>query len=832
LVLALAVAQTALGDTARVATIQGNRLYARENFNEAINKYDEALVANPEALRPRFNKANSYYRLDDLSQAMDLYREVAAESKDMGLVAKAKYNLGNSYFQQGMKQRDSDLQKAIDDLKTAIGSWRGTLDIEPRNKKAAKNIEVARLTIKDIMDQLKNQQQDPNQPQDPNQSQQQQQQDQQQQGSQQDPNQPQGQQQQDQGSGQDPNEPQDPNQPEEKQEQPAPDATAQEILDREQRQRQSRHVLVAAIVTPASGQVRVSAQVDTDKDIYAGDNFGFYIIIANSDKPGQVDLEPLRQYNPRSTGTRTHSSTDMVRGTTVRAMIMTYALTASQVGSITLPSLKVVVDGKTYRTNPVSVNIVKPGTTDRLDIEMTLSEKQCFAGQPVLLTIDFYYSVADIKNTQFNIPVLASDAFHFENPDVGNQQAKEYDLGTGATVLVSQRNVVHKNRQSAMVRLRKILIPKNAGKIQIAPAVVSTDVAVGRVRSRGTFDSFFGSQVKYQRFMVKSDPLELTVLPLPNEGKPAQFYGLVGRFTIQASATPTQVSVGDPITLTVRIGGGTYLKPVRWPALEQVPNLAANFKIPGQKASPTVSGGFKVFTQTIRANNENVTEIPSITLAYFDAETGKYETVRTEPIKLDVAPTKILTNADLEGADFTPVNREVEAIKKGLSANYEDLDVLKDMSFSPLAALTNPGYAVLWAVPLLTFISSVLVKLFIHTSPEKVAIRRRRQACGKAIGQLKRMASADSDRQGELLVSIMKQYIGDRFDKTAGSLTPDDCYDAIVTESTDKQAADKYRDTIADFEAGRYASIEVNITGERIEQAIQLVRTVEKNCRR
>jgi len=40
-------------------------------------------VENPEALRPKFNKANGYYRLDDLSQAMDLSREVAAERKDM-----------------------------------------------------------------------------------------------------------------------------------------------------------------------------------------------------------------------------------------------------------------------------------------------------------------------------------------------------------------------------------------------------------------------------------------------------------------------------------------------------------------------------------------------------------------------------------------------------------------------------------------------------------------------------------------------------------------------------------------------------------------------------
>jgi len=255
LLLVLVIAQAAFADSARVSTSQGNKLYKQGNFNEAINSYDQALLETPGALEPKFNQANSYYRLDDLGKAMDLYRQVAAESKDMKYVARAKYNLGNSYFQQGSKQKDSNLQKAIDDLKTAIGSWRGVLDIEPENKKAAKNIEVARLLIKDLLDQLnkQQQQQDPNQPQDPNQ--QQQQQNQQQQNSQQDPNQPQDQQQQQQDAGQDPNQPQDPNQSQDQQQkqqqeeqkkqqqQAAPDTRAQEILDKEQRQRKERQIL-------------------------------------------------------------------------------------------------------------------------------------------------------------------------------------------------------------------------------------------------------------------------------------------------------------------------------------------------------------------------------------------------------------------------------------------------------------------------------------------------------------------------------------------------------------------------------------------------------------
>jgi Ca-activated chloride channel homolog len=257
ILLVLLTLQTSVGGPAQVATHRGNRLYEQGNFAEAVKQYDQALVDSPKAAEPKFDKANSYYRLDDLEQAMNLYKDVAAEGKSMKLAAKAKYNLGNCSFQQGAKQKDSNPKKAIEDMKSAIGYWRGVLDIEPKNEKAAKNIEVTRLTIKDLLDQLKNQQkqkdpnqpQDPNQPKDPNQqqqsqsqqqSQQQQQNQNQQQSSQQSDKQSQDeQQQQQQGSKEDPNKLQEPNQSQ----QPIADTTAEEILDKEQRDKKQRQLL-------------------------------------------------------------------------------------------------------------------------------------------------------------------------------------------------------------------------------------------------------------------------------------------------------------------------------------------------------------------------------------------------------------------------------------------------------------------------------------------------------------------------------------------------------------------------------------------------------------
>jgi len=596
--------------------------------------------------------------------------------------------------------------------------------------------------------------------------------------------------------------------------------------------------VVAFLTGYAKAAVRVFAQIDSSEDIYVGESFGYHIIIDGENKAGQVDITSLAKYNPKSAGNRDVSQTSIsiVNGrttkNTTKQYIMSYSLTSNQVGRINLPPVTVTLDGKNYQTNPVEVNILKPGTTDQLDLEVTLSERQCYVGQPVIMTVKFYIS-ADIGDFQFNIPAFSSDDFYIEEPDTSNPQAKEYDLGNGVIVHVSQHRTVHKGRESILLSFDKVLIPRNSGEMAISPASVSADVVVGRASSRDRFfDGFLGSKKEYKRFMVSSEPLKLTVLPLPEEGKPSGFYGLVGEYTIAAFATPTKVNVGDPITLTIKIGGGKYLKPVLWPALEKIPELSNNFKIPSEKASPTIENGYKVFTQTIRANNDEISEIPAIPLVFFDADKGKYNVAKTKPIKLDVSPTKILTNEDLEGLDFAPVNKEVEAIKKGLSANYEGLDALTNQTFSPLVAVVSVPYLLVWAGPLILLIISFLIKFFTHTTPEKVAAKRRRIAANNAIGQLKKLDSYTAEQRHELFASTMKQYIGDRFDKIAGSLTSNDCFEIIISQTNDSQSAEKYKEIIANCEAARYASTEQVCESSKIEEAVDLIKTIEKKSRK
>jgi hypothetical protein len=592
-----------------------------------------------------------------------------------------------------------------------------------------------------------------------------------------------------------------------------------------------------------SAGVRVYAKVDAETTIYPGDDFVYSIVIEGGAKPTKVDLSPILQFNPRRAPSGTSMQT--VNDRTTISYSENYIITASKAGKMSLPSVTVEAGGETYTTNLVEVTVSQPGTTDRMQVELSLSEKQCYVGQPLVMTVRWIISVR-WEGAAFDVPVFkSSDDFYIEDVSdpAAAQAAQQIAIHNVPVTIAADRQLI-KGMEAQVISFRKVLIPKRAGHVRFDPVTVSTNMAVGTSRTGDFFNSI---QTQYKRVSVQSDAVELEVLPLPEAGKPPQFYGLVGRYTISASASPTQVNVGDPITLTIRIGGSPYLKPVQWPELTQVPELADNFKIPTERASPTVEKGEKVFTQTIRANNDRVAQVPAIPLVYFDPQKGEYVTARTDPIKLEVAPTKVLTNADVEGTASAPVNREVEAIRKGISANYYGSEVLTNQSFSLLSAILHPGYGALWSIPLVGLILSSVARFVGRSSPQSLARKRRRQAAAVAVRQLKKIAkqsktgslymaqdgrrpspiSKASGKHGnshaspafdsvpEQLASAMKGYIADRFDRVAGSLTADDCHQIIAESAGDTRTAAKYRELITDCEQARYAPLDAHVEADQ-----------------
>ncbi len=140
----------AAGETARSFVDGGNKLYNAGKFAEAASQYDKAIETLPDAMEPKFNKAKCKFKLEEIDEAIELFKQAATGSKDSELVARAKFNLGNSYFKRAAGGHDGDAKKVIEDMLTSISFWRQSLDIEPGNLNAAKNIEIALGQLKFI----------------------------------------------------------------------------------------------------------------------------------------------------------------------------------------------------------------------------------------------------------------------------------------------------------------------------------------------------------------------------------------------------------------------------------------------------------------------------------------------------------------------------------------------------------------------------------------------------------------------------------------------------------------------------------------------------------
>jgi tetratricopeptide (TPR) repeat protein len=137
---------------------EGNVHYQQGNYDQAAETYEQVLKEDPQIAEAQFNKANAFYRQKKYEAAIDAYQKAGVQSTDPVLFSKAKYNLGNSYFNRGLEQQ-GEPEKAIESFEAGIDFWRQAQELRPDDPAAARNIEVARLTIQQLKQLLEQQQQ-------------------------------------------------------------------------------------------------------------------------------------------------------------------------------------------------------------------------------------------------------------------------------------------------------------------------------------------------------------------------------------------------------------------------------------------------------------------------------------------------------------------------------------------------------------------------------------------------------------------------------------------------------------------------------------------------
>ncbi len=581
--------------------------------------------------------------------------------------------------------------------------------------------------------------------------------------------------------------------------------------------------------------IKVSAGVP-EPEVYTGQNFQYQIIIEGVDHPGEVNLENLKPFNPQYGGGKDVSqvTTIIVQGKTQiqekKQYIMVYSLTAPDKGTMVIPPVEVKLNGKIYKTNEVKVSVIEPGRTNRIALEVRLSKNECYLGEPIEISVDWLIREElsrSIGDFSLNVPVFVNEDFEkADSAEAADSAADRYQIDNVNVPAVASKRKID-NLNYFVISFRKIIIPQKTGRYDFDKCRVSADIVVGK-KKRG----FFGFDPQYKRFLAESEPFSINVLPLPEENVPAGFYGLVGRYSIETSASPKKVYVGDPVNFEISIKGPPYMKNIRRPAVENMPEFADNFKLPARYELPKTQNGVKTFSITIRAGNSDVERIPSVPLVFFDTQKAQYVTIESKPIPLDVMKTEVTTFEDVEGnTGFTRARKELEMIREGISANYSGNEMLVNETATLTGLIARPAYASLLIASLLLPVLTGSVKLASVKSPEKMRRKKHKKALADAVKELSALdKNQDVKRDG--LTRIMRTFIGRRFDRSPAALNADEC-ERIITEQTGgEETGALFGEIFRDCEQSVYSGSAANVDAELIDRLSRLIREIDRKAER
>ena len=366
------------------------------------------------------------------------------------------------------------------------------------------------------------------------------------------------------------------------------------------------------------------------------------------------------------------TSMEFVNGISSASKTYTYYLKAKSLGNYNIGSASVEYNGKIYKTDPLSVEIVK-GTTpvdkqkdepsvdseiaENLFVRATADKQRVYQGEQVTVTYKLY--------TRLNI---ASQMSVSKLPQYQGFWAEE--LETSKNILFSTE--VINGKQFRVGILKKVaLFPNQSGELSVTPFELNVPVLVQKKkRSNNIFDDFFndpfgrGETVDYS---AKSNKLKVNVLPLPKERIPESFNGAVGDFTLNSSIDKSKTNTNEPVSLRIDIKGNGNIKLVDIPEVKLPPGFEKyDPKISEQINRTGKIGGKKTIEYLIVPRTPGDKQIPGIAFSFFSPNKKSYVTLSSNPYTIKVAQGERVFEPDISGLnkeDIKLLSKDIRYIK-------------------------------------------------------------------------------------------------------------------------------------------------------------------------
>ena len=591
-------------------------------------------------------------------------------------------------------------------------------------------------------------------------------------------------------------------------------------------------LLLAALLThPAIARdVAIRAGVESER-VFIGEPFLYQIIVDGDEQPGpvtfpEVDGLTIEELPPEQSSGFSVTIINGRRTQTERlTTVLRWRLTAEREGTIEIPGVGVDVTGKIYVTDGAVVQVVPPVETDDIKLRIATGRTNPFVGESVRVRFTLYVN-REARELRFMIPEH-DGALEFVPAPPPNVSQTDLRAGRAIQVNVNGRPSVGlvgegalDDKQFVTLTFDVLMTARRAGPHELGPAIASMDIVTGR---RRTSDFMLMSTPVTERLVTPSNTIAIAARPLPAEGRPPNFSGPVGVYSVNVGATPTTVNVGDPITLTIAVRGPEPIEDAPLPDLALQPDVTEQFKLTEGGSPPRIEGGAKTIERTVRARTPDVERIPHIGFWTFDPQAEKYVRAESRPIPLSVGASAQFTLADAPGLD-EPESAPLESREAGLAANRVGPRLLAAQGFDLGAELRRPAAIMALGAPALLGLSAVAVTLVRRRDASDLDARAAKSALRRALADLEAVTDPGHTAAAEEVSRIVRRYIGERCRRAAAGLTTSDA--AGLARAAGSPDAEALSDLLHRCDLARFggdASVAVRLRDE----AASLIRRMD-----
>jgi hypothetical protein len=510
----------------------------------------------------------------------------------------------------------------------------------------------------------------------------------------------------------------------------------------------------------------------------------------------------------------------------------TYYLLATKEGKYTIQPAEIIVNGKTYKSNPLTIEVVKgttpPPTASQYEhwdqpqptqvsnedvfIRVQTNKQSVYVGEQLIASIYIYTRLNIVGFEDLKFPTMTG--FWSEDLENPNQ-------------IQLKQEYINGQLYSVGLLKRVILSPNKAGKLTIEPIQASV-VVQQKVKSqrRSFWDDFFATYQNVSKKLV-SPPVIIDVKPLP-ENKPSSFSGGVGSFNFEVKVDNKNVKMNEALNYTIRLSGWGNIKLVDIPK----PNFPTDFEVYDPKITENINvkegytQGTRTLSYIVIPRHYGQYTIPGLTFSYFDLKTKSYKTIKTDDITIDVAkdslqaPSAIIS--ELTKKDISVIGSDIRYAK----TNVEPLEKINNFYFGKFVyKLSYP--AILLSLVFLLFLRKEQIKkrsnlmALRNKKANKIASKRFKLARKYLIQQ-------DTNKFYEEITKALWGYLADKLMIPTAELNKEKVFEVLKNKNLDEEIINQLFETIETCEVARYAPSAIHSSLDEIyNKAVKQIEIIE-----